>query len=222
MRNNETGEFELVVGNRQLLSGFFIVVLLFAVAFAMGYVVGENSRSAKTAPPAAPGAPQPAPADVRPQPAAAPPALPETAPPSKAPDAETAPADAASQPTTQPARDTVSSPAATAPAGAPPAAAGVPSAPGAAASAPAAGASGLALQEPAAGSYWQVMAIANRESAQTLVQTLKDKGFPAMISPGPNNLTRVLVGPYSDTASMGRAKTELENAGFIHLGSFKK
>ena len=29
MRNNETGEFELVVGNRQLLSGFFIVVLLF-------------------------------------------------------------------------------------------------------------------------------------------------------------------------------------------------
>ena len=30
MRNNETGEFELVVGNRQLLSGFFIVVLLFA------------------------------------------------------------------------------------------------------------------------------------------------------------------------------------------------
>src|SRR5512140_3509828 len=43
MRNNETGEFELVVGNRQLLSGFFIVVLLFAVAFAMGYVVGQNS-----------------------------------------------------------------------------------------------------------------------------------------------------------------------------------
>ena len=28
MRNNDTGEFELVVGNRQLLSGFFIVVLL--------------------------------------------------------------------------------------------------------------------------------------------------------------------------------------------------
>ena len=49
MRNNETGEFELVVGNRQLLSGFFIVVLLFAVAFAMGYVVGQNSpRTAKT------------------------------------------------------------------------------------------------------------------------------------------------------------------------------
>ena len=50
MRNNETGEFELVVGNKQLLSGFFIVVLLFAVAFAMGYVVGQNTqRPAKLA-----------------------------------------------------------------------------------------------------------------------------------------------------------------------------
>jgi hypothetical protein len=50
MKNNETGEFELVVGNRQLLSGFFIVVLLFAVAFAMGYVLGQNSpRSARIA-----------------------------------------------------------------------------------------------------------------------------------------------------------------------------
>src|SRR5690349_20516604 len=43
MRNKESGEFELVVGNRQLLSGFFIVVVLFGVAFAMGYVVGQNA-----------------------------------------------------------------------------------------------------------------------------------------------------------------------------------
>ena len=37
MRNNETGEFELVVGNKQLLSGFFVVVVLFALAFVMGH-----------------------------------------------------------------------------------------------------------------------------------------------------------------------------------------
>ena len=43
MRNGETGEYELVMGNRQLLSGFFIVALLFGVAFAMGYIVGRNS-----------------------------------------------------------------------------------------------------------------------------------------------------------------------------------
>src|SRR5436189_1143551 len=74
MRNNETGEFELVVGNRQLLSGFFIVVLLFAVSFAMGYVVGQNSpRGGKSQPETASAAPVSlTPADSRPQQAAAP------------------------------------------------------------------------------------------------------------------------------------------------------
>src|ERR1700689_2585711 len=43
MKNNEAGEFELVLGNRQLLSGFFVVVILFAVFFVMGYIVGRNS-----------------------------------------------------------------------------------------------------------------------------------------------------------------------------------
>ena len=38
MKNNETGEFELVVGDRQLLSAFFIVVLLCAVG--AGYTTG--------------------------------------------------------------------------------------------------------------------------------------------------------------------------------------
>src|SRR5690242_10721564 len=37
------GEYELVLGNRQLLSAFFIVVVLFGVFFTMGYVVGRNS-----------------------------------------------------------------------------------------------------------------------------------------------------------------------------------
>ena len=46
MKNTETGEFEMVLGNRQLLSGFFIVVILFAVFFVMGYIVGRNSTPA--------------------------------------------------------------------------------------------------------------------------------------------------------------------------------
>ena len=50
--------------------------------------------------------------------------------------------------------------------------------------------------------------------AEVVVRSLKDKGFPAMVAPGRNNLTRVLVGPYKDMAAMSRAKTELENAGF--------
>lgn len=43
MPKNEEGEFELILGNRQLMSVFFIVVVLLAVFFAMGYVVGRNS-----------------------------------------------------------------------------------------------------------------------------------------------------------------------------------
>jgi hypothetical protein len=40
---NEDGEFELTLGNRQLLSMFFVVVVLLAVFFVMGYIVGRNS-----------------------------------------------------------------------------------------------------------------------------------------------------------------------------------
>lgn len=200
MRNNETGEYELVVGNKQLLSGFFIVVVLCTVAFAMGYVVGQNSpRTAKLA------ADQPAQAgtaqDARPQPAS--PAAPVASQPAAQTEAPATPAGAGDpgvagsaaaatppEPTTRPAQDSAPAPAprpapvAVSPADAPP------------------------------GTCWQVLATVNQESARDLVQTLKDKGFPAALSPGPNNLTRVLVGPYTDTAAMGRAKTALEKAGF--------
>src|ERR1019366_7839879 len=112
MRNNETGEFELVVGNRQLLSGFFIVVLLFAVAFAMGYMVGQNTqRPVKLAPDgglASTAAGNGAAPDSRPHPSSPlPPAAASSTPP--APDAaagQQPPSEAASgapQPPTQPA-----------------------------------------------------------------------------------------------------------------------
>ena len=195
--NSETGEYELVVGNKQLLSGFFIVVVLCAVAFAMGYVVGQNSpRGAKlggepaaAAANAADGRPQPASPAPVPVASNPPASQPEASSPPPADSASTPPADSAPpQPTTQPARD-ASPPAAAPPAAAEPA-------------------------QPPAGAFWQVFATKNQESARDLLQTLKDKGFPVQLSPGPDNLTRVLVGPYTDTASMGKAKTALENAGF--------
>jgi cell division septation protein DedD len=40
---NEDGEFELILGNRQLMSVFFIVVILLGVFFAMGYIVGRGA-----------------------------------------------------------------------------------------------------------------------------------------------------------------------------------
>src|SRR5215467_1919663 len=186
MRNNETGEFELVVGNRQLLSGFFIVVLLFAVAFAMGYVVGQYSpRSTRLSSETAAAAPPSGPEAARPQPAAPKVESPEPAPPpsDSAPTATEPPKEAAPQPTTQPPREaqTAEAPAIDAPL--------------------------------AAGSYWQAVAV-QRHEAEVVAKALKDRGLPAVLSQGPNNLVRVLVGPYNDVTAMGKAKTELENAGF--------
>ena len=63
------------------------------------------------------------------------------------------------------------------------------------------------------GSYWQAIAV-RPSVAEAIRQTLKDKGFQVSLTPATPNLTRVLVGPYSDTTALGRAKTELESAGF--------
>ena len=194
MRNNESGEFELVVGNKQLLSGFFIVVLLFAVAFAMGYVVGQNSpRSAKMAE-AGGGSSVTGTADARPQ-AASPPPVPVSAPtPAGQPSPDSA------QPTTQPAQG--SQPPADKPADKP---ADVP--------APASASGIVPAEDLPPGNFWQVIAV-KPEVSDAMRQTLRDKGFQVSLTPGSNNLTRVLVGPFSDTQAMGKAKTELENAGF--------
>lgn len=194
MKNNETGEFELVLGNRQLLSGFFVVVLLFGVAFAMGYIVGRNSTpSAKLQAEVGTAAVRESrPAEASPPAAAA--AAPDQAPaaaadaqPATQPVAAETPAEPTTQPAVTAARETSSSPAAEAPP--------------------------VPAEEAAPGSFWQVIATSNRTAAEALQQSLKDKGFPVTLGPGPNNLVRVLVGPYTDTQSMGRAKTLLEAAG---------
>jgi cell division protein FtsN len=196
MRNNETGEFELVVGNKQLLSGFFIVVLLFAVAFAMGYVVGQNSpRSAKltettAAPPVVTST-----ADSRPQPSTPPAPVPAAAP---APTGEQPPADGPPQPTTQAAQSTA------------PAVTDKPA--GKAGDAPSAS-NIVAASDLPAGNFWQVLAVKS-DVTEAVVQSLHGKGFAVILTPGTSNLTRVLVGPYNDAQTMGRAKTDLENAGF--------
>jgi cell division septation protein DedD len=79
---NDDGEFELILGNRQLLSVFFIVVILLGVFFTMGYIVGRNSGAvtAEVTPIPSVDAKPPAPeAPARaPEPAPAPPASTET------------------------------------------------------------------------------------------------------------------------------------------------
>jgi cell division septation protein DedD len=208
MKNNETGEFELVLGNRQLLSGFFVVALLFGVAFAMGYIVGRNSApSPKLQAETAAGGTVAAVPDARTPPVGSPVPSEAAAPPAKAATEteEPAPADstdssAPSQPavTTQPARE---SPVATPPA--------LVKTPAASEAAPA----DTASQEPVAGTYWQVTAI-QPPQAEILAKVLRDKGFHVSLTPGTKGLMRVLIGPYPDREALGRAKSDLESAGF--------
>src|SRR3982750_4708928 len=139
MKNNETGEFELVVGDRQLLSAFFIVVVLCAMAFAMGYVVGQSApKAGKGTAGSAPPTQSTAAADSRPQPLAPAP-VPAAATPAAS-DADAKPVDSSPQPTTQPAQGTPSQPAA-AVSTPPPAPSGV-----------------VAAEDLPAGNFWQVMA----------------------------------------------------------------
>jgi cell division septation protein DedD len=46
MAKSGEGEFEVLLGNKHLLSLFFIVVILLAVFFTMGYVLGRSTGSA--------------------------------------------------------------------------------------------------------------------------------------------------------------------------------
>ena len=49
MPKNEDGEFELVVGNKQLLSIVFILMVLFGVVFSMGYFLGRANTGGEAA-----------------------------------------------------------------------------------------------------------------------------------------------------------------------------
>jgi cell division protein FtsN len=202
------GEYELVLGNRQLLSAFFIIVILFGVFFTMGYVVGRNSA------PAAAASPMPVPVASSQRPDAASP------PPVQSPPTQTAPTES---PASVPAQETK-------PAKQPAAVETKPatprkietrvevSTPPPRESARPASASGAVAVSPGPGNmYLQVVATAQPQ-AGVVVDTLKQKGFPALLAQGPNaTLFRVMVGPFADASTLGKAKADLENAGFKPL-----
>ncbi len=191
MKNSETGEFELVLGNKQLLSGFFIVVILFGVFFIMGYVVGR-SQSPSTR--LAAGEPAPPVSDAaNPSGAGSPMAGPAPREPAAAPAADQPRTPSASEPVSTAAPPEAAKPVETAAAPAP-----EPAKPA----------------EPIPGeTYLQVMAV-KRPEAEVVMKTLRDKGFQVVLGPGPNDLVRVLVGPFGDGTALGSAKASLENAGF--------
>jgi hypothetical protein len=191
MPKNDEGEFELVLGNRQLLSGFFIVVCLFGLFFTMGYIVGRHSSPTPVST-AAGVSQEPV------TPAAAPPVPSGPAP------GQTEVVVEQAKPPETPEPVTGTRPA-TAPAVTPhPTAETRRTEPRAVTS---------DVPEPAPGTYLQVAA-PKRAAAGGVVESLKNKSIAAVLAPGPNEETvRVLVGPL-DSSSVGRMKTDLENAGF--------
>jgi hypothetical protein len=194
MPKNDEGEFELVLGNSQLLSGFFIVVILFGLFFTMGYIVGRHSF------PAAPAASAPASSA---EPASAPAAASE-------PPAAAAPAPGQAEvivemrPTDKQEETSGTKPA-TAPAETPPPVERKKK------EIPAVRSS--EVSDPAPGTYLQVAA-PKRAAAGGVVDSLKNKSITAVLAPGPNEETvRVLVGPL-DPSTLGKTRADLESAGF--------
>ncbi len=203
MPNNQEGEFELVLGNRQLIGVFLIVVVLLGAFFSMGYIVGRNSpaAAAETARNEKPKAEHVADSSDSVRPGGAP-DQPVTS-------AEGNPG-AASDPT---------------PPSAPPEIARAethskavkpkpsPVSPSAGPSAPAAARASLA-GEPAGGQYWQVVATA-RPDAEIIAEALGKKGFHTVLAPAPKDgVFRVLVGPLADASTQAQIRTNLESAGF--------
>jgi cell division septation protein DedD len=178
-------EQEFVLGNRQLLSAFFVVVLLLGVFFVMGYIVGSNSKAENAAMKAAQAEPAPTSSS----------ALPETTPTrSSALPQDTTPVQ--TEPVTKPVVEKPvpeERPAAEAPPKPKPAVR-VDSAPG--------------------HTYLQVSAV-KRAAGESIVKTLKDRGFPALLGESSKpELFRVLVGPYAETETLSKAKSDLKAMGF--------
>jgi hypothetical protein len=204
---NEDGEFELILGNRQLFSVFFIVVMLFGVFFVMGYIVGQNS-----APLGRTDVASARKNDVKPLVVDSPgraPEVPAAAPPETSvdtPPRETAPQRPAEpeKPRPEPERRPEKPPEKPKPEPKAVAKATPPPAP------PARAESG----QPSAGDYLQLVATAKGQ-ADDLVDVLRKNGFRALDYEVPEKpgLFRVLVGPVKD-GEMNKLRAELQGKGF--------
>jgi len=212
---NEYGEFELVLGNRQLVSVFLIVVILLGVFFSMGYIVGRNSSPADVAKSATPGNPivvpkateqdgsaTPAAADEnkaasddsKPSPAAG--TTPIPIPPPAAVQAEKPKPSPVPAQNESAEKDKSAAPAKPKPADKP------------------GEGPRMAISEPAPGQYWQVLA-GERPDAELIAEALTKKGMKALLAPAPKEgYYRVLVGPFDSPANMAEMRTSLESAGF--------
>ncbi len=220
MARNEEGEFELVLGNKQLLSVFFILVVLLGVFFTMGYIVGRNNPSneavnlAAARKPADMAGVRPKEVDAQGQQMSEPkvvesprteqkkqeaskvePPKPEPVkvePPKPAP-VKTEEKKAESKKKEE--KKDVPKPKEVPP--------------------PPVQAATGGVAKPAPGSYLQVAAI-DKKGAAIMVDSLRKKSFAALMMDGPSerpDIFRVVVGPFATAEEMARTRTRLEEIG---------
>jgi cell division protein FtsN len=211
MPRNDEGEFELVLGNKQLLSVFFIVVILIGVFFTMGYIVGRNSGPGVDSAAAKRTTTEtPAPSLPGPSPAGAPVATESYGPPAQTQPATTTPGQAqltqpgaaAPTPEAEPPKKKVSEEIEDREKNKPQKI-----------TRPDPNTFLMSKIEPGQ-TYLQVAAV-KRPEAEILARVLRRKGFmQAVVVQGPKeDLFRVVVGPVKDREALQKTKADLEAAG---------
>ena len=208
MPKNADQPGDLILENRHLLLIFFGIVALSGVFFAFGYIVGRNTLSpsaatalAESGNPEGAAKPSPMPPALyyqRPTPPAVPPA---EEPGSSQPELQFDQSLSERTPETK-----LESPESTgAAAASSPAQPNPPSEP----------ARPSAVGSPPPGILVQVSALSRQEDAERLVQLLKEKQLPVVMTTGPNDtLFHVVVGPYPSDSEAQRVKRLLEEDGF--------
>lgn len=197
MAGRDDGEFELILGNKQLLSVLFIVIVLLGVFFAMGFLAGRSTGS---------GAADVARRNADQVPITVDAATSKSSEAAPAPAVERAPVEIPAQPESQPAaepRAEAARPAAAEPKAPPAKPAETPK--------PA----GAVVENPPSGTYLQVAAV-GRADAENMLNFIAEKiHLRGYVTPVPKSSEqfRVLVGPLKTNEDMAAARTKLADIG---------
>lgn len=209
MAGRDDGEFELILGNKQLLSVLFIVIVLLGVFFAMGFLAGRSTgptvaarKDADQIPISVDAASTRSIEAATPAPVAEAATQPPAAQPAAAPTDQTP-----IQPPAPQAKPEAAKPEAAKPAAPPPAKpVETPK--------PQQPASGF-VQTPPSGTYLQAAAI-RRADAESMLAYIGEKtklrGFVTPVPKSSDNF-RVIVGPLATNDDMASARTKLADIG---------
>ena len=190
--SQEDGEFELILGNKQLLSVLFIIIVLLGVFFAMGFLAGRSTSQTASSP--AKGTPG-SPLVVEPDRSAAAPDVGKGLAPGEV--ATGAPAKEPRQPKA-PVVEAKKEPAKPAPAKPAPI--------------------GGFVETPPVGTYLQVAAT-RRADAETLLGQLSKESLRGFVTPSPKGpeICRVIVGPVEDADRISATREKLKKLGIDNV-----